>query len=225
MRTRGTKLVVALVAMMAATMLPASAADPSVQIHANRSVYVAGQSATLSFTISNAGQQTHLKVVLTYANGARQTLNDTDVNTDSVPDETAYMYFDARVDAYIGGATEPSATLALPVRAKVAITISGYYHRSGSWAVFPAGTQPTFVSGTTPSHYGRCLKHEVWKHYSSGWRVILLSACKWENGQGVVSWKWTGNHSAGGYYRVRAKFPGDHLNHPNSSAFIYFKFA
>jgi len=225
MRTWGLKLIAALAVVMAASVLPAFATTASVTIHANKSSYVAGQTATLSFTIANAGQHTNLRVVATYANGTVKTLNDTDVYTDQVPNENLYMYYNVRIDAYVGGATEPSGTLSIPVKAAVAIAIGGYYQRDGYYAVFAPGTQPVFQSATTPARTGRCIRHEVWRRSSSGWKTVGLSACKYENSQGAVTWRWAGTHPSGVHFRVRAKFLGDHLNHANASKYIYFRFA
>jgi hypothetical protein len=226
MKRWGHALIVVLAVVLGTAAMPAAAEEPppSVQILTNKSVYVAGQTATLNFAISNAGEQTHLKVVAVYANHTSKVLNDTDVYTDDVPSEQAYMYYDTRIDVYLGGATEPTASRKLPVRAAIGSAISGYFTRSGSWAVFAKGTEPVFRSATTPARYMRCIKHEVWRHYSSGWKVILLTPCKWESSTGQVTWRWTGTHPSGVYFRVRAKFPGDGLNHPNSGKFIYFRF-
>jgi hypothetical protein len=224
MKLWGRILVVALVSVLSTSVLPAFAADPSVEVHSDRTTYVAGQTAVLSFTIADAGQNTHLKVVATYANGAVKTLNDTNVYTDQVPNEDAYMYFDTRIDAYVAGSTAPNDTLILPVQAAIGSTIGGYYQRSGSYAIFAKGTEPVFRSATKPAHAGRCIKHEVWRQYASGWKPILLSSCKQENTQGSVTWRWLGTHGSGVNFRVRAKFLGDRLNHPNAGKFIYFRF-
>lgn len=224
MKLWGRILLVALVSVLSFTVLPAFAAgSPSVRVHTNKTVYVAGQTAVLSFTISNAGQNTHLKVVATYANGVKKTLNDTDVYTDSVPDEQVYMYYDTRIDVYVAGSTQPNATLHLPVQAAIGSAIGGYYQRSGSYALFPKGSEPVFRSATTPPHAGRCIRHEVWRQYASGWKPVLLSGCKLENAQGAVTWRWTGTHGSGVNFRVRAKFLGDRLNHANAGKFIYFR--
>ena len=110
------------------------------------------------------------------------------------------------------------------MRAVVGSAVAGYYTRSGSYAVFANSSQPSFRSATTPPRKYRCIKHEVWREYSSGWRVVGLSACKYENTSGVVTWKWVGTHSPGIHYRVRARFLGDGLNHASSGKLIYFKF-
>lgn len=231
MKLWGRLLVLALAAVLSTSVLPTSvlaafATDPapSVEVHANKTVYVTGQTAVLSFKISNAGQNTHLKVVAVYANGASKVYNDTDVYSDSVPDEQVYMYFDTRIDVYVAGSTTPDATLKLPVQAAVGSAIGSYYTRSGSYAVFPKGYQPAFRSATVPAHAGRCLRHEVWRQYASGWKPILLSSCKAEDSQGSVTWTWVGTHGSGVNFRVRAKFLGDRLNHANAGRFIYFRF-
>ena len=135
-----------------------------------------------------------------------------------------YMYIDTTVDVYVADATSPNQTVALPVRAAVGSAVAGYYQKSGSYAVFAKGAQPSFRSGTTPARKYRCLKHEVWRESSSGWKVVSLSACKVENSSGVVTWQWTGTHPSGVHFRVRARFFGDSLNHANSGAFVYFRF-
>lgn len=226
MKSWGHRLIVALVAVLATSVLPAAAEDPppDVEVHSNKTTYVAGQTAVLSFTISNAGQNTQLKVVVTLADGTSKVYNHTNVYTDDVPDESVYMYYDTRIDVYVAGSTEPNDTLYLPVQAAIGSSVAGYFRRSGSYVVFAKGAEPVFRSRTNPPHAGRCIKHEVWRQYASGWKPILLSSCKLENTQGAVTWRWLGTHGTGVNFRVRAKFLGDRLNHPNAGRFIYFRF-
>ena len=134
------------------------------------------------------------------------------------------MNYDTWIDAYVAWATEPSDTVFMPVQVTRGRAIGGYYQRSGSYALFARGSEPVFRSATTPAHAGRCIRHEVWRQYASGWKPILLSSCKLENAQGGVSWRWVGTHGSGVNFRVRAKFLGDRLNHPNAGKFIYFRF-
>jgi hypothetical protein len=225
MKLWGRVLVAALVSVLFTSVLPATAADPppSLDARSDKTTYVAGQTANIAVAVSNSGPSTHLRVVATFANGTTKVLDDTDVYS-GTKRYAVYMYFDTRIDAYVAGATEPDDTLKLPVQAAIGSAIGGYYQRSGAYAVFAKGTEPVFRSATTPAHAGRCIKHEVWRHYASGWKPILLSACKLENTQGAVTWRWVGTHGSGVNFRVRAKFPGDRLNHPNAGKFIYFRF-
>lgn len=225
MKAWGRILIVVLAAVLGTAAMPAFAVDPApaVELHADRTVYKAGQTAAVTATVTDAGPQTHLKVVVTFANGASRTLDDTDVYS-GTKNYSIYAYYDMRVDAYVAGATEPSSSLTLPVQVAIGSAVGGYYQRSGSYAVFAKGTEPVFRSATTPAHAGRCIRHEVWRQYASGWKPILLSSCKLENSQGVVSWRWVGTHGSGVNFRVRAKFLGDRLNHANAGKFLYFRF-
>ena len=226
MRSRGAFLIAALVALLASSSLSAVAADPpTVTIHADRSIYVAGQTAAVDFRVDNVGSGTTLKIVLTYANGHTQTQSTGAETNGETFRYHYYMYVDTRIDAYMGAATEPSSTLRIPVRAAVGIAIAGYYQRSGSYAVFAHGSSPTFRSATVPPRLYRCIRHEVWRRSSSGWIKIGTSPCKSENSQGYVNWTWAGAHSSSYHYRVRARFLGDSWNHANSSKYIYFRFA
>ncbi|RNL78350.1 hypothetical protein [Nocardioides marmorisolisilvae] len=225
MKLWGRLLVVALVSVLSTSVLPAFAEDPppSVAAHTNKSIYVAGQTADVSVTVSNAGASTHLKVVARFANHTSKVLDDTSVYS-GTKHYAVYMYIDTKIDVYVADATSPSQTLSLPVRAQLQSAIAGYYQQSGSYAVFATTAHPTFRSDTTPARKYRCIKHEVWRKESTTWKVVGLSACKYENSNGVVTWQWTGKHSSGVHYRVRARFFGDSLNHANSGKFIYFTF-
>jgi hypothetical protein len=224
MKLWGRLLVAVLVPVVALSVVPAWAADPpSVSAHADRSYYVAGQTADVTVTVSNAGASTHLKVVARFANHTSKVLDDTDVYS-GTKHYAVFAYIDTKVDVYVAGSTTPDQTLVLPVRADVGSAIAGYYQRSGSYAVFGKDAHPAFRSATTPARKYRCLKHEVWRKAGSTWKVQGLSACKYENSSGVVTWQWLGSHSSGVHYRVRARFFGDSLNHANNGAFIYFTF-
>ena len=223
MKLWGRVLVAALLAVLSTSVLPAFATTPSLDARSDKTTYVAGQTANVAVTVSNAGASTHLKVVAKFANGTSRTLDDTDVYS-GTKHYAVYMYVDTKIYAYVAGSAQPNDTLVLPVQAAVGSAIGGYYQRSGSYALFARGTEPVFRSATTPAHEGRCLRHEVWRQYASGWKPILLSACKLENAQGTVTWRWVGAHGSGVNFRVRAKFLGDRLNHPNAGRFIYFRF-
>jgi hypothetical protein len=236
MKLWGRVLIVALVSILATSVLPASAADapPSVSAYANKSIYVARQTATITVTVWNVGPSAHLKVVARDATGASKLLDDSNVSSEpgtnhATKHYSLFMYYDTKVDVYVAGAgepikTEPNKTLSLPVRVELGTAIMGYYQQSGSYAVFAKYAHPAFRSASSPARKYRCIKHEVWRNYSSTWKVVGLSACKYENTSGVVTWQWYGNHSSGVHYRVRARFFGDSLNHANNGAFIYFRF-
>ncbi|MFL6174430.1 MAG: hypothetical protein ACJ716_16185 [Marmoricola sp.] len=227
MKLWGRVLVVALVSILFSSALPTFAADPpKISVRLNRSVFVAGQTAVVTVVVSGAGSGKYLRVTLTRAN---HTSNS--VSTGAYDDTFRFdfsMYIDSSVRTELID-TDKTTVLAsnvraLPVRAAVGSAIAGYYQQSGSYAVFARTAQPIFRSATTPPRKYRCIKHEVWRKEGSTWQVVGLSSCKYENSQGVVTWKWVGHHSSGTHYRVRARFLGDSLNHANNGAFIYFTF-
>jgi len=228
MKLWGRLLVVALTAVLATSVLPASAEDPppSITVHADRSTYVAGQTAAITVVVSGAGSGKYLRLTLSRANGTSTVVNS------GATDDTFHFDFAMYIDSSLKTElidTDKTTVLdsdqkVFPVKAAIGSAISGYYQRSGSYAYFAKGSQPTFRSATTPPRKYRCLQHEVWTKHTSGWRVTLLSPCKRENAQGVVAWQWTGTHTSRVHYRVRARFFGDNLNHANSGAFIYFSF-
>ena len=227
MRTWGPKLAVALVALSAVSVLPADATDPpDIAVRANRSVYVAGQTASITVVVSGAGSGKYLRATLKRANGTSTVVN-TGAYDDTFHFEFA-MYFDSTLKTELLDADKTTVldtdNKVFPVKAAVSSAIAGYYTRSGSYAIFPRGSEPSFRSATIPPRKYRCIRHEVWREYSTGWKVVGLSACKYENSQGVVTWKWVGSHPSGVHFRVRARFMGDGLNHANAGKLIYFKF-
>lgn len=231
MKLWGRLLVVALVSVLATSVLPlfpASATDPApaISVHANRSVYTAGQTAAITVVVTGAGSGKYLQLTLTRSNGTSSVVN-TGAYDDTFHFDFA-MYINSSLKTELidtdGTTVLASDQKVFPVKAAVESAIAGYYQRSGSYALFAKGSQPTFRSDTTPPRKYRCIRHEVWTKHTSGWRVTLLSPCKRENSQGVVAWQWTGTHTSGVHYRVRARFPGDSLNHANAGAFIYFSF-
>lgn len=228
MKLWGRVLIVALVSFLGISVVPAYATDPppSISVRINRSIYVAGQTAVVTVTVSGAGSGKYLRLTLNRAN--HTSYSESSFTYDDVLTFKYSMYIDSSVKAELID-TDKTTVLAtrtrnLPVRAAVGSAIAGYYQRSGSYAVFGDSAQPIFRSATTPPRKYRCLKHEVWRKEGSTWKVVGLSSCKYENSQGVVTWKWVGHHSSGVHYRVRARFLGDGLNHANNGAFIYFTF-
>ena len=233
MKLWGRLLVVMLAAVLSTSVLPSAlpafatdSSSASISLYANRSVYLAGDTAKITVVVYGAGSGKYLRVTLTRANGTSTVVNSYAYNDTFRRDFT--MYVDSTVKAELID-TDKTTVLdtkskTLPVRAVVGSDIVGYYQQSGSYAVFAKGSSPSFRSATLPPRKYRCLKHEIWRAYSSGWKVVSLSACKVENSQGVVTWQWAGTHPSGVHFRVRARFFGDSLNHANSGTFIYFRF-
>lgn len=221
-------LVVALVSVLATAFVPASAEDspPHIDVQANKTVYVAGQTAEITVVVSGAGSGKYLRLTVTRADGSTA-----QASTGAYDDTFHYnfaMYIDSSLKTELIDADQTTVLQTdqkvFPVQAKVSSVVGGYFQRSGSYVIFAKGAEPVFRSATIPAHAGRCIKHEVWRQYASGWKPILLSSCKLENSQGWVTWRWLGTHGSGVNFRVRAKFLGDRLNHPNAGRFIYFRF-
>lgn len=205
---------------------PAAAEDaPTVTITSNKTTYVAGQTAAVRFTVAGAGSSTNLRVVLVASTGKSVVLHDAEVY-DDVLDKSVAMYINSRIYAYVGGATEPSASKGFPVKALVGTRPrGGYLGYSGDYAIFPKGSSPVFRSTTFPKRPKvRCLTHEVQRLYAAGWGTVLRGSCRVQDKNGNVDWQWAGKHGSGVKFRVRATFAGDSWNQPSSAPYSYFKF-
>lgn len=223
-------------ALLALFPVAASATDPtpSVTLTSNRSVYVAGQTAT--FTSKVVATNLDYVVDVQYPGSATWHVlcASYNVNSDIFTCDLG-LYYNVKVRARLiddkgtadtsDDVTEATANDTVPVRASIGTTYGGYIVKSGHYAVYGRGTSPTFVTSSQPAFPGhRCLRHQVQRKYARSWRTVKTSACQLEGSQGDVTWRWAGRHASGVGFRVRATFAGDPVNLPNAAAWVYFRF-
>ncbi len=235
--TRRARLLLATVLLAAVSSLPvAASADPppSVTLSSDKAIYVASDTAT--FTSHVTAMNLDWVVAAQFPGSAtwKVLCFSQNVNTDTFKC-TIGVYYNLTVRAQLiddhgtkdtsDDTVEATATLNVPVRAQMGTQAFGYHGTSGRYSVYPRGSSPKFRSATLPALPGkRCLRHEVQRRYSSGWRTVKTSACLTEQTQGRVDWTWKHSHPSGVNFRVRATFAGDAINRSNSSAWLYFKF-
>ncbi|MFL6160497.1 MAG: hypothetical protein ACJ72D_30775 [Marmoricola sp.] len=216
--------------------VPASATDPApaVTLTANKSVYLAGQSAQLTSKITAHNLDWIVDFQYPGSTEWHGLCASLGVN-DSVRNCTLGVNYNVKVRAVLiddkgtqdtsDDTLEAMATRNLAVKATVATSPLNYNLKSGNYVVYPKTYKPTFRSTTYPAFPGgRCLRHQLQRHKASGWKTIVTTKCTLENSKGRVDWKWTGKHASGVKYRVRAVFAGDAANKANSAAFVYFRF-
>jgi hypothetical protein len=213
----------------------ASATDPaSVTLTMNKSVYVAGDSAEFTSTITATNLDWVVSVQFPGSTDWKPLCVQYNVN-DSVQHCTLGVYYNAKVKAVLvddkGTATttddtvEAAANLSVPVRAAMGILPLDYFTKSGNYAVESNGSSPSFRGASYPAFPGkRCLRHVVQRRYSSGWKRVLTSACMIEQKQGQVVWRWSGRHPSRVNFRVRSTFAGDSVNQAANSSWLYFRF-
>lgn len=232
--------VLALVATLLALPLGSASADgptASVSIAANKTSYVAGETATFNVTIV----ATNLNYVfqIQFPNQTTwATLNfDFPVHENTVAIEHVAQYYNYKVRAALYEDTKGTPndlsddTLraeqikSVSVRMAIRTVPQSYYTSSGGTAVFARGSAPKFRSLPTPATPGyRCLRHQVQRKYSSGWRTVKTSGCVVEGKQGRVDWRWTGRHPSRVLFRVRGVFAGDAVNASSTGTWLRFRF-
>lgn len=237
-RTRVSRLalVAGLFAVLLATPTVSASADtpPSVTLTADKAVYVAGQSAELTSDV--VGTNLDWVVDFQYAGTTGWHSLCVQFNTEQGAHhcELALAY-NVTVRARLiddkgtkdtsDDVVEASATHVIPVKAAMDITPIGYYQKSGHYAVESRGSSPSFRSASYPAFPGkRCLRHVVQRQYASGWKDVFTSACRIEQKQGQVYWRWLGKHASGVRFRVHATLAGDTVNQPSASPWFYFRF-
>ncbi len=238
--TRRARLLLATALLAAVSSLPVAASadpQPSVTLTADKAIYVAGGNAKLTSTYVAMNLAFEMDVQYPGSTQWHYLRASYPVNTGDQPITCDLgVYYNVTVRAELidthGTPKDPSddtvvatATKTVPVRAAIGTQAFGYHGTSGRYSVYPRGNSPKFRSATVPALPGkRCLRHEVQRRYSSGWRTVKTSACLIEQTQGRVDWTWTHKHPSGVNFRVRATFAGDAINHANNSAWLYFKF-
>ena len=232
MNRRVQLLVLALAAAFLVSPVGSASADPAPNIvmTTNKSVYVAADTATLTFHTT----ATNLNFDAVAQFPGSPTLHQfqcfaQNVNNDTFTCDLGLAY-NVQIQAELTDPSNNNAVVAsltrnIPVRAEMATQGFGYHATSGRYALYARGSSPTFRSATYPALPGkRCLRHVVQRHYSSGWKNVTTTACKVEAKQGRVDWTWAHKHPSRVDFRVRATFAGDSLNQPNTSAWLYFRF-
>lgn len=233
-RTRALALALA-ASILALPALPAAAADPPVlTLTMNRSIYVAGQTATFTSHVEAMNLNWGIEYQYPGSTQWKPLCAAVNVNTDTFSCQLPLAYnMQVRASLIDTQGTETTAddTLearvnrSVPVKVKIGTTPLGYYSRSGGYAVFARGASPTYRAATYPAFPGKwCLRHEVQRHYATGWRKIFTSACRVEDSKGRVDWRWAGKHASGVKFRVRATFAGDAINRANVSTWNYLRF-
>ena len=235
MKQRTRVILLALVAgLFALPALPATAAEPTLTLTASKPVYTANQTVVLTSRVTSMNLD--WSVDLSIDGGTKwgrvclaRTVND---DTLRCTFTAAYSVLArARLTDNKGTPKDESddtvvktVTRTVPVKVAIGTQPRGGV-RSGKYQYYGRGTSPTIRSTFYPSKsLGRCLKHQVQRHYSSGWKTVRTSSCKAPNAKGQVSWTWTGKHASGVKFRVRAKFAGDRLNKAASSAWVGVRF-
>ncbi|MCW2752648.1 MAG: hypothetical protein JWQ32_59 [Marmoricola sp.] len=237
--TRRFRILVLLLAAgaLAVPATPAVATDPppSVTLTSNHTVYIGGQTATFTSKVVASNLDYVLQVQFPGSAAWKDVCASQNVNTDTFTCDLA-MYYNVHMRAQLiddhGTPNEPSddtvkatATESVPVRASMETSYGTYIVKSGRYAVYGAGTSPSFVTQSGPAFPGkRCLRHQVQRRYASGWRTVKTSVCKVEGSQGQVYWTWGGRHPSRVNFRVRGTFAGDVVNASAHSAWIYFTF-
>lgn len=238
--TRRARLLLATVLVAAVSSLPAAASadpQPSVTLTSDQAIYVAGGTAKLTSTWVATNLAFEMEVQYPGSTQWHFLCGSYPVNTGDQPISCDLgLYYNVTVRAQLinnnGTPKDPSddtveatATKVIPVRAEMGTQAFGYHGTSGRYSVYPHGSSPKFRSATVPALPGkRCLRHQVQRRYSSGWRTVKTSACLTEQTQGRVDWTWTHSHPSGVNFRVRATFAGDAINRANNSSWLYFKF-
>ncbi len=235
--TRRARLLLATALLAAFATVPvAASADPapSVTLSSDKTVYVAADTATFVSRVSAMNLDWVVAAQVPGSATWKVLCYARNVNTDTFKC-TLGVYYNVTVRAQLiddKGTTDPNddtveatATEQVPVRAEMGTQAFGYHATSGRYSVYPHGSSPKFRSATVPALPGkRCLRHQVQRRYSSGWRTVKTSACLTEQTQGRVDWTWTHSHPSGVNFRVRATFAGDAINRANNSSWLYFKF-
>lgn len=222
------------VALLGLPAVPSYAEDPpSITLTADRAVYTYGQSARFSAVVHAMNLDYYFQVQYAGQTQWRQVNYRGNVN-DDVVESTLSAYVNMKVRALLvdnKGTSDPAddtvsveVARSVPVRARISTAPSGYYTKSGSYALM-SKYAAKFRSQSAPAYPGkRCLRHQVQRKYASGWKLVKTSACIVEGKQGVVDWKWTGTHPSRVNFRVRATFAGDTFNRANAGAWVYFRF-
>jgi len=213
---------------------PAVAAEPTLTLTAGKSVYVANQTVVLTSRVTSMNLDWSVDVSVDGGSRWTRICLARTVNNDTLRCTiTAGYTFLARARLTDNQGTPKdetddtvakTVTRTVPVKVAIGTQPRGGV-RSGKYQVYGRGASPTIRSTFYPSKsLGRCLKHQVQRHYSSGWKTVRTSSCKGPNSKGQVSWTWSGKHASGVKYRVRAKFAGDRLNRANASAWVGVRF-
>ncbi|MCW2857907.1 MAG: hypothetical protein JWR52_3522 [Marmoricola sp.] len=230
--TRRFRILVLLLAAgaLATPAIPASATDPSpsVTLTSNHTVYIAGQTATFTSKVVASNLDFVMQVQFPGNPAWKNVCASQNVNSDTFTCDLA-MYYNVHMRAQLIDPSDDSvkatATEYVPVRASMETNYGTYIVKSGRYAVYRAGTSPSFVTQSQPAFPGkRCLRHQVQRRYASGWRAVKTSVCKVEGSQGQVYWTWGGRHPSRVNFRVRGTFAGDVVNASAHSAWIYFTF-
>jgi hypothetical protein len=96
--------------------------------------------------------------------------------------------------------------------------------RRNGWAIYRRSSDPAFNARTTPPRPGTCLRFEVQKKTSGGWRTTATSACRTLDDAGRTRWRFDGRRQTKVGYRVRTRFAGDELNLASTSPWALFRF-
>lgn len=209
---------------------PTMAADqPRVSIKSQRSIYTATENATLRVVVRDGGNATVAVFARFAGKKGRRSLNCGGI---SVNDDTfvcqLYMVLNTTVivetEREGDGGPQVAAKRFFRVRPSMATQPLPPYRKSGGKVVFARGSAPSFRSAVYPRRRSMCLRHEVQRKKSQGWRRVKLSGCEAINSKGRVDWRWAGRHPAGPRFRVRAKFAGDQRNARGAGTWSYFRF-
>lgn len=218
---------------------PARAADepptPALSMTADRSVYVAGQTANLTNRITAQNLDWVVAVRIAGTSEWKPVCFIQNVQTSTEQCALAGLVYNLTAVAQLidrhgtddtaDDTVEAQVVRTIPVKAKIGTTPLGYYNQSGGYQVYPRGASPKFRTATYPYFPGkRCVRHVVQRHYASGWRTILTSACKLQDSKGRVDWQWAGKHASGVKFRLRATFAGDTVNRANVTSWQYLRF-
>jgi hypothetical protein len=222
--------VLALVCAVGAATPAVADPPPTVSIAKDKPIYVSGQTEHITVTVSGAGPGKILVVTAFLPNGTSKVVDQTGTSDNDTFHftYTVYVNHTLRADVYdTDGTTLLASTPVLTVPEYAGLTTapkSGYLGYSGAYLVYARGSKPVFRTyDQTGQVGGRCLRHVVQRHYSSGWRTKFTSACRAESNK-RVDWKWLGKHPSRVKFRVRGYFAGDIWNRAHGAGWQYFKF-
>ena len=209
-------------ARVSATVLKAT---PSLTLRTDQRSYRAGQTATLFVDIAGSRSRT-VTVTAARSGGSPQALYEGTVPADGLTLSRRMQYTERFTVTTPADATHEAASkeIVRGVRLNVTTTAQSPVARTNGWAVYRTSSDPVFAARTSPARPGACLRFQVQRQTSAGWRTVQTSACRSLDDASRTRWRFTGTRRTQVGYRVRARFAGDDLNLASTAPWARFRF-
>lgn len=200
---------------------------PSLTIKTSASIYLYG--ARAGVTVHLGRTYSNRWIVLTVVTPGTPAKLVKQGNVDGHGNLTAYLIVTKHVTfraTYAGDSRDAplSITKSALVRAKLVVSLSGWYGHSGAYALYRLSADPVINAHLYPTFNYACLYYRAEWYVGGAWQLETKSGCFHTSPSSTGAAKLVGGQVRGRLYRVNVTFRGVTTSAATTSQWLYFRY-